>query len=164
MKLTKEQLKQIIKEELAGLSEAYDEDETYTDPRDRWMHEFLPVIQGAKQDHGIPDEVPPSEVLKLAIGLIGGTFGGDIELAKAVAEAGAQEQSAMAPGYLKNKKELGQWVKNFLPPEETEGAKDTEEVKPLTLPSVSPKRARELRKRPRVKNKQLRGVQPWPDQ
>ena len=128
MKLTKEQLKQIIKEELAGLSE------TYTVPRDRWMHEFLPVIQGAKEDHGIPAEVLPSEVLKLAIGLIGGTFGGDIELAKAVAEAGAQEQSAMAPGYLKNKEELGQWVKNFLPPEETEGAKDTEEVEPLKLP------------------------------
>ena len=93
MKLTKEQLKQIIKEELAGLSEAYDEDETYTDPRDRWMHEFLPVIQGAKQDHGIPDEVPPSEVLKLAIGLIE-EFDGNIELAKKVAKAGGQQQSA----------------------------------------------------------------------
>jgi hypothetical protein len=95
MKLTKEQLKQIIKEELAGLSETYDgEDETYTDPRDLWMHKYSNLIIGAMRQIGIPpDVIRPSEVLKLAIGLID-EFGGDIELAKKVAKAGGQQQSA----------------------------------------------------------------------
>ena len=127
MKLTKEQLKQIIKEELINLKETEDlpigynkgpEDEkrwvqTMVTPGGgvipaevstmRWNHEFLPVILGAMQEVGIPsDVIRPSEVLKLAIRLIGGpedaekesVFRGDIKLARAVAKAGGQQQSA----------------------------------------------------------------------
>ena len=80
-----------------------DKDETHTEPRDLWMHKYSNLIIGAMQQIGIPpDVIRPSEILKLAIGLIGGpedaenesVFRGDIELAKKVAKAGGQQQSA----------------------------------------------------------------------
>ena len=93
MKITKQQLKQIIKEELAGLSEEY-EDETNADPRDLWMDKYSQLIIGAMRQTGIPpDVIRPSEILKLAIRLIE-EFNGNIELAKKVAKAGGQQQSA----------------------------------------------------------------------
>ena len=71
-----------------------EDDETNADPRDLWMDKYSQLIIGAMRQTGIPpDVIRPSEILKLAIGLID-EFGGNIELAKKVAKAGGQEKSA----------------------------------------------------------------------
>jgi len=145
MKLTKEQLKQIIKEELAGLSEAqalpYDDPLVHrtpiSSPADA-LSRLTGVLETDAAEGTLSDK--DRDILR--------------EIKMWVKKLADAEQEVEDQKLADAEQEV----------EDVEGVEDTEEVEPLMLPSVSPKRVRRLRKGPRAQRKQLSRVQPWPDQ